>query len=66
MCRGIISLNLWGGGSRGSGPGGVQGAEPLGGGQVSPSVFGILKVFLTCIFVGNMIKFPKQLYYVLN
>ena len=32
----------------------------------SPSVFGILKLFLTCIFVGNMMKFPKQLYYVLN
>ena len=45
--------NLWG----------VQGAKPLG--EVSgrsPGVFDIVKVFLTCIFVGNMMKFPKQLF----
>ena len=28
----------------------------------SPSVFDILKVFLTCIFVGNIMKFPKKLF----
>ena len=50
------------------GGGGVQEAEPPTGVQGdptapwSPSDFDILMVFLTYIFVGNMMKFLKQLF----
>ena len=47
-------------------PAGVQGAEPLGGGQgakppEAPSVFGILKVFLTCHNCGYYDEIPNTI-----
>ena len=62
MVRGVISFYFVGGPGAVP-PTGVQGAEPLGGDQEapwSPSVFDMLKVFLTCIFVGNMMKFQNN------
>ena len=65
MAGASFHFNLWGGPGAVP-PAGVQGAEPLGGGQgakppEAPAFFGILKVFLTCIFVFNMMEIPKTI-----